>query len=62
MSSTLIIGIGTSGLNIIEEVQQFHYEFTGKNKPGSNVEYMYIETDAARKPRKTANGETEIKP
>lgn len=62
MSSTLIIGIGTSGLNIIEEIQQFHYEFTGKNKPGSNVEYMYIETDAARKPRKTANGETDIRP
>jgi|GEM_PF-6421635 len=62
MSSTLIIGIGTSGLNIIEEIQQFHYEFTGKNKPGNNVEYMYIETDASRKPRKTANGETDIKP
>lgn len=61
MSSTLIIGIGTSGLNIIEEIQQFHYEFTGKNKPGSNVEYMYIETDAAKKPRKTANGKTDIK-
>ncbi|MBA4303387.1 MAG: hypothetical protein C0424_04105, partial [Sphingobacteriaceae bacterium] len=49
-------------MNIIEEIQQFHYEFTGKNKPGSNVEYMYIETDAARKPRKTAKGETDIKP
>lgn len=61
MSSTIIIGIGTTGLNIIEEAQQFHYEYTGRNKPGNNVEYIYIETDGNRNPKKTALGTTDIK-
>ena len=61
MSSTIIIGIGTTGLNIIEEAQQFHYEYTGKNKPGKNVEYIYIETDGERNPKKTALGTSDIK-
>ena len=60
MASTLIIGIGTTGLNIIEAAQQYHYEFTGRNKPGSNVEYLYIETDTSKVPKSTAGGETEI--
>jgi hypothetical protein len=60
MSSTLIIGIGTSGLEIIEQAQQFHYEFTGKNRPGNNVEYIYIETNENRNPKKTALGTTDI--
>jgi hypothetical protein len=60
MASTLIIGIGTTGLSIIEEAQQLHYEFTGKNKPGKNVEYVYIETDESKKPRKTASGVSDI--
>lgn len=60
MASTLIIGIGTTGLRIIEEAQQYHYEFTGRNKPGSNIEYLYIETDTSRLPKSTAGGETEI--
>jgi len=37
MASTLIIGIGTTGLSIIEEAQQLHYEFTGK----INLEIMW---------------------
>ena len=60
MASTLIIGIGTTGLNIIEAAQQYHYEFTGRNKPGSNVEYLYIETDTSKVAKSTAGGETEI--
>ena len=44
MASTLIIGIGTTGLRIIEEAQQYHYEFTGKNKPGSKTKFTEIET------------------
>jgi hypothetical protein len=60
MSSTLIIGIGTSGLEIIEQAQQFHYEFTGKNRPGNNVEYIYIETNESRNPKRTALGTTDI--
>ena len=31
MSSSLIIGIGSTGLKMIEHAQQFHYEFTGRN-------------------------------
>jgi hypothetical protein len=62
MSSTLIIGIGTSGLEIIEQAQQFHYEFTGKNRPGNNVEYIYLETNRSRNPKNTALGETNIIP
>jgi hypothetical protein len=60
MNSTLIIGIGTTGLSIIEEIQQFHYEYTGKNMPGNNVACLYIETDASRLPKKTANGTSSI--
>ena len=57
---TLIIGLGTTGLRIIEEAQQYHYEFTGRNKPGDNVEYLYIETDTSRLPKATAGGQSEI--
>jgi hypothetical protein len=60
MASTLIIGIGSTGLNIIEEAQQFHYEFTGKNKPGNNVEYLYLETNLQAKSKKTASGLSNI--
>jgi len=60
MNSTLIIGIGTTGLSIIEEIQQLHFELCNTNKPGNNVAYIYLETDASRRPRKTANGTTSI--
>jgi hypothetical protein len=42
---TVIIGIGTSGLKILENVQRFYYESFGVNKP-EYVQYMYIETDS----------------
>lgn len=41
---TLIIGIGTSGLLILEHVQRFYYETFRKNKP-DHVEYLYLETN-----------------
>ena len=58
MASTLLIGIGTTGLRILEEAQQYHYDYTKKNKPGSNVEMFFIETDVLKRPRKTEGGET----
>lgn len=61
MATALIIGLGTSGLHIIEECQQFHYQFTGRNKPDS-VRYLYLETDVNQKASSTAMGKTDIKP
>jgi len=61
MSTALVIGLGTSGLHIIEECQQFHYQFTGKNKPDS-VRYLYLETDVNQQPQATAMGKTDIQP
>jgi hypothetical protein len=60
MASALVIGIGSSGLAIIEQAQQFHYDITGKNKPGNNVEYVFLETDINRKASETASGKTDI--
>ncbi|NDP22172.1 MAG: hypothetical protein GZ091_13990 [Paludibacter sp.] len=59
MASALIIGIGSSGLHIIEEAQQFYYELTGKNKP-DGVEYFYIETDKDQMSKYTATGKSDI--
>ena len=47
--ATLFIGIGSSGLKVLEEAQQFNYEFTGKNK-SRDVHYLYLETDLSNKP------------
>jgi len=59
---TLIIGIGSTGLRILEEAQQYHYEFTGRNKPGNNVEFLYLETDTSNESKSTAGGKSEIHP
>lgn len=40
----ILIGIGTSGLYVLENVQQFYYESYGVNKP-EHVEYLYIDTN-----------------
>lgn len=61
MATALVIGLGTSGLHIIEECQQFHYQFTGKNKP-DKVRYLYLETDLDQKASATAMGKTDITP
>ena len=41
---TILIGLGTSGMKVIEQVQRFHYEVFKTNKP-QNVEYLYLETN-----------------
>jgi len=50
---TILIGIGSSGLYTLEQVQNFYYENTGKNKP-EWVEYLYIETNKDNQPSITA--------
>ncbi len=40
----IIIGIGTSGLKIIEQTQRFYYETMKESKP-KYVEYIYLETN-----------------
>jgi len=52
---TIIIGLGTSGLRVIENVQMYYYENFGKNKP-SNVEYLYLETANSEYPNETPEG------
>lgn len=49
---TLLIGIGTSGLRVLEHTQKFYFEHTGMNKPGS-IEYIYLETDENSYPSTT---------
>lgn len=49
---TIIIGIGSSGMHILENVQRFYYETFKKNKP-DHVEYLYIETNKDNKPEVT---------
>jgi hypothetical protein len=49
----LFIGIGSSGLYTLEQLQNFYYENTGKNKP-SWAEYLYIETNKENQPSITA--------
>ena len=49
----LFIGIGSSGLYTLEQIQNFYYENTGKNKP-SFAEYLYLETNKDNSPGITA--------
>jgi hypothetical protein len=52
---TIIIGIGTSGLYTLENVQRFYYETYKTNKP-KNVEYIYLETNEDKRPVGTPIG------
>lgn len=52
---TIIIGIGSSGLYVLENVQRFYYETYKTNKP-ANVEFIYIETNEANWPVGTPVG------
>lgn len=56
---TIIIGIGSSGLYILENAQRFYYETYKTNKP-VNVEFIYIETNESNRPTGTPIG-NEIK-
>ncbi len=60
MAATIIIGIGSTGLEIIQHAEQFHFELTRKNKPGSNVEYWFLESDLGTEAKVNSSGETEI--
>ncbi|MBV6505704.1 MAG: hypothetical protein ILNGONEN_01268 [Syntrophorhabdaceae bacterium] len=44
---TLVIGVGTSGLKIVENVQKYMYEALGMNSLPI-FKYLYIETDGGR--------------
>lgn len=51
MATAIVIGLGSTGLHIVEQLQQFHYQFTDNNK-SNKVEYLFCETDL----RVVANG------
>lgn len=53
---TIIIGIGSTGLHVIQEVQKLYYDtYRVSNKP-DNVEYIYIETNETERPKGTPIG------
>ncbi len=54
-SPTIIIGLGTSGLYVLENVQKYYYENFKVNKP-ANVEYLYLETNEKNYPIGTPAG------
>lgn len=56
----LFIGLGTSGLRILEHTQRFFYSTTGKNRP-DHVRYLFLETHREVKRDRTPAG-TDIKP
>jgi hypothetical protein len=51
----IIVGIGTSGLYVLENIQRFYYETYKTNKP-KNVEYIYLETNENNRPVGTPVG------
>ena len=53
---TIIIGLGTSGLYVLENVQKYYYENFKVNKP-DNVEYLYLETNESNYPVGTPAGD-----
>ncbi len=57
--ATLVIGIGTTGLKVLEAAQQFNYEFLGTNTP-PKVKYVFIDTEKASKSKATALGRSNI--
>lgn len=61
MASVLVIGIGSTGLAVMERAQQFYYELTKQNTPGSHAAFMFLETDSNRQAELTPNGSTEIR-
>lgn len=53
--SAIVIGLGSTGLHIVEYVQRFHYQFKEKNK-SDKVEYLFLETNLSAKPLGTPAG------
>ena len=60
MSKVIIIGVGSTGLSILEQTQQYYYEFTKQGLP-NHVEMMFVETDKGRMPAILPDGNTYIK-
>lgn len=58
MASVIVIGVGTTGLDVLERAQQYYYEFTKAEGP-DNASFMFIDT-AKREPKTTPNGKTKI--
>lgn len=60
MRPALVIGLGTSGMQILEQLEQFMYAAYGTNMltraANDGVVLLNIETDEGRKPRKTPVG------
>jgi hypothetical protein len=60
--ATLVIGIGSSGLDILEKAQEFNYEFLGKNIPDNeDITYLSLDTQKDRGPKRTTFGQSSIK-
>jgi hypothetical protein len=55
MANAIVIGLGSTGLHIVEHLQQFHYQFTNNNK-SDKVEYLFCETDLNVVANGTAGG------
>ena len=48
---TILIGLGSTGLHVLQEVQKFYYDtYRTANKP-DNTEYLYIETNESENPK-----------
>jgi hypothetical protein len=54
---TIYIGLGTTGLRVLEELQRFYYGTFGKNKP-DHVEMIFTETDTAVERHPTPAGDS----
>ena len=62
MASVIVIGVGSTGLHVMEQAQKFYYEFTKKDAPNANnAAFLFIETDGAKEAEKTPNGTTSIR-
>lgn len=62
MASVIVIGVGSTGLHVMEQAQRFYYQFTKQDAPNpNNAAFLFIETDDAKEVEKTPNGTTSIK-
>jgi len=60
MASVIVIGVGSTGLAVLERAEQFYYEFTRQNCPTDRIGLLFLETDRGRQASVTSNGTTNI--
>ena len=61
MASAIIIGVGSTGLHILEQAQQYYYQLTGQCSPNAtDAAMLFIETDDSAEPQRTPIGTTAI--